>query len=286
MQLRLERSLRHLCQVVAASALFAASPGQAATLSVQGTLVLSAGAANDSYTYVFVVGTPSTVNLQSYGYGGGLNAAGSSIAAGGFDAYFSVFSGTGSTATFLASSDDGNCPPGASSAGLCRDPSLSLSLGAGYYTLVVSSFANGSIAENFGSGTLADGFTGLGNYDTSRTSNFAFDISGVATSPGVPTNLVVTPGKGQASISFTAPLDNGGDNVTNYTATCTAPGQQTRFGNGPSPPLVVTGLTGGVVYSCVVTASNRAGTSVASTTALVTPAIRPDLTPILMLLLD
>jgi hypothetical protein len=35
-----------------------------------------------------------------------------------------------------------------------------------------------SLAENLGSGTLGDGFTGLGNFDPLRTNNFAIDISG------------------------------------------------------------------------------------------------------------
>jgi hypothetical protein len=164
----------------------------AAPISLQGALALSAGAANDTLVQIFFVPAASTVTIQSYGYGGsgnapgGTNLAGAVIPAGGFDPYLSVFTGAGPTATFLASNDDGSCPPGALSGALCRDSGLSLSLGPGTYTLVVSAFDNLSLAENLGTGTLGDGFTGLGNFDPARTNNFAVDISGlgVITPPG------------------------------------------------------------------------------------------------------
>ncbi len=165
--------------------IFLSGLASAAPISLQGALVLSAGAANDTFVQPFFVPAASTVTIQSYGYGGsgnapgGTNLAGAVIPAGGFDPYLSVFTGIGPTATFLASNDDGPCPPGALSGGLCRDSSLSLSLGPGTYTLVVTAFDNMSLAENLGTGTLGDGFTGLGNYDPSRTNNYAVDISGI-----------------------------------------------------------------------------------------------------------
>lgn len=51
-------------------------------------------------------------------------------------------------------------------------------MGSGTYTLVIGRFDNMSLAENRGSGTLGDGFIGLGNYDPVRTNEFAIDISG------------------------------------------------------------------------------------------------------------
>lgn len=133
---------------------------------------------------------------QSYGFGGsgaapgGTNAAGSVIAAGGFDPYFSLFEGTGASATFLASNDDGPCPP-ANGTVACRDSQLDLTgLAAGSYTLAVSVFDNFSFAENQGSGTLGDGFIGLGNYFDEdllafTTSAYAVDLSA--------NGLVITP---------------------------------------------------------------------------------------------
>jgi hypothetical protein len=171
-------------RVVGCLSTFLSGAASAASISLQGTLALSAGAANNTAAYTFFVSAASTVTIQSYGYGGsgsapgGTNLVGTVIPAGGFDPYISVFTGAGPLATFLASNDDGSCRPGTSSAGLCGDSALSLSFGPGTYTLVVEAFDNMSLAENLGSGTLGDGFTGLGNFDPLRTNNFAIDISG------------------------------------------------------------------------------------------------------------
>ncbi len=156
----------------------------AASISWQGTLALGAGAANDVATYKFSVSAASKVTIQSYGYGGsagaagGTNLAGSVIPPGGFDPYISVFAGANPSATFLASNDDGACIPASVNGSLCPDSALSVALSPGAYTVVVEVFDNMSLAENLGSGTIGDGFVGLGNYDPSRTNNFAIDISG------------------------------------------------------------------------------------------------------------
>jgi hypothetical protein len=175
---------RNWLRAVGCLSAFLSGTASAASISLQGALALSAGAANATAAYSFFVSAASTVIIQSYGYGGsssspgGTNLAGTLIPAGGFDPYISLFTGAGPSATFLASNDDGACPPGTQSGGLCGDSTLSLSLGPGTYTLVVEAFDNMSLAENLGSGTLGDGFTGLGNYDPVRTNNFAIDVSG------------------------------------------------------------------------------------------------------------
>jgi len=156
------------------------------TISLTGSL--DPNDANDVLLHVFSLGATSTLTIQSYGYGGGTNAAGTVIPAGGFDTYVSLFRGTGASATFLASNDDGSCPPGNASPA-CHDSTLVMQLsGVGTYTLALSVFDNFSFAENFGSGTLGDGFIGLGDYfDTSsgtvRTSNYAVDISASGLTP-------------------------------------------------------------------------------------------------------
>ena len=163
-----------------------AAPCSATSISLIGSL--DPNNANDVLLYAFSLSAPSTLTIQSYGYGGsssapgGSNAAGSAILAGGFDTYVSLFNGTGDAATSLASNDDGVCPPG-NPAPACHDSTLVMaSLAAGSYTMVLSVFDNFSFAENFGSGTLGDGFIGLGDYfdaasGTVRTSNYAVDIS-------------------------------------------------------------------------------------------------------------
>ena len=138
----------------------------------------------DAFLYQFTLNAPATVVVQTWSYGGtlnapgGANAKGSAIAAGGFDPYISVFTGSGPAAAFRASNDDGACPPGTFSAGSCFDSTLTLpALPAGTYTLALSSFENMSFAENLGAGTLADGFIGIGSFG-GRTASFAVDISG------------------------------------------------------------------------------------------------------------
>lgn len=138
----------------------------------------------DAVLRTFTLSAPGSVTIRSWGYGGssgapgGTNAAGAAIAAGGFDPYVTLFAGSGPAATFLASNDDGLCPPGTIADALCGDSTLVTGvLPAGTYTLAISAFLNMSLAENLGSGTLGDGFVGLGSFGT-RTNAYAVDIGG------------------------------------------------------------------------------------------------------------
>lgn len=102
--------------------------------------------ANNVALYAFHVATAGTVNFLSTGY-----------AALGIDPYFTLFAGTGGTATFL----DSNYNQAFFGSG--GDFDISDILAVGDYTVALGAFGNMSLAENWGSGTLADGFTGLGN---------------------------------------------------------------------------------------------------------------------------
>lgn len=181
--------------------LVGASLTHAATVSLTGSL--DPNNPNDMLLVPFTF-SGGTLVAQSYGFGGsaaapgGTNAAGTVIAAGGFDSYLSLFLGTGPAATFLASNDDGTCPPG-DGAVACRDSQLDLSgLAAGDYTLVLSVFNNFSFAENLGSGTLGDGFIQLGSYFNNdlmanTTSAFALDLTGDQLVVGSPTPALPEP---------------------------------------------------------------------------------------------
>jgi RHS repeat-associated protein len=79
--------------------------------------------------------------------------------------------------------------------------------------------------------------------------------------PGAPTNVSATGGNAQATVTFTAPAPNGGPDITGYTATSN-PGGLT--GTCTASPCTVSGLTNGTAYTFTVTATNAAGTSVAS----------------------
>ena len=103
------------------------------------------------------------------------------------------------------------------------------------------------------------------------------NISGSSASPtipGSPTNLIATAGYTNASVSFTAPVSNGGGTITGYTVT-SSPGS--FFKSGVSSPLTVTGLSAGTAYTFTAIATNVTGNSVTSIASnSVTPYTVPD----------
>lgn len=102
--------------------------------------------ANNVALHTFSVAAPGNFNFDSNGF-----------AAGGIDPYFTLFSGTGPTATFLASNYDQAFDTGG-------DFLINLALAAGDYTIALGTFANMSFAENNPDAdpSLGDGFTFLG----------------------------------------------------------------------------------------------------------------------------
>ncbi|MBB1271121.1 fibronectin type III domain-containing protein, partial [Shewanella sp. SR44-3] len=86
-------------------------------------------------------------------------------------------------------------------------------------------------------------------------------VSNAATIPDAPLIGTATAGDTQASVSFTAPVSNGGAAITAYTVTANPSG---FTATGSSSPLTVTGLTNGTAYSFTVTATNIVGISAAS----------------------
>lgn len=83
-----------------------------------------------------------------------------------------------------------------------------------------------------------------------------------AGSPAAPTNVAAAAGNGQATISFTPPVDDGGNPITGYIVT-SQPGGLTA--TGAASPITITGLTNGTSYTFTVKAINAAGSSAAST---------------------
>jgi hypothetical protein len=126
----------------------------------------------------FHVGTISTMQGITFSYGGGTNGKGTLIAQDGFEPYLGLFNVSGD---FLASTLFGvTCPPGAHTnpnSGQCFDVLLNGgTLAPGDYQIALSAFENLSFAENLGSGTLADGFTGLGSLVVGEDLHYAFDV--------------------------------------------------------------------------------------------------------------
>jgi len=126
------------------------------TQSYTGTLASPDNAAGtfdstDSFTVTLTLATTSDVTLQTYGFGGGVNAAGMTILPGGTDPFVGLFSGTGSGAAFLngTSLDLANyssftgCPPAGTVSNFggttCGDVTMTFaSLAAGTYTVLLS----------------------------------------------------------------------------------------------------------------------------------------------------
>ena len=79
--------------------------------------------------------------------------------------------------------------------------------------------------------------------------------------PGAPTIGTATAGNAQATVTFTAPVSDGGSAITGYTVTST-PGGFT--GTGTASPISVTGLTNGTAYTFTVIATNANGNSLPS----------------------
>jgi hypothetical protein len=91
--------------------------------------------------------------------------------------------------------------------------------------------------------------------------------------PDAPSIRSITAGDSEGIINFTRGPDNGAS-ITGYTAYCF--GDTLAFGESPTSPITVSGLTNGEAYECLVTATNDFGTSPASAaSAPFTPAIPP-----------
>lgn len=75
--------------------------------------------------------------------------------------------------------------------------------------------------------------------------------------PDAPTISSVTSNDASATINFTAPMSNGGLDITKYTVT-SSPGNITA--TGTSSPITALGLTPGTSYTFTVTATNAVGT--------------------------
>lgn len=81
------------------------------------------------------------------------------------------------------------------------------------------------------------------------------------TAPEAPVGVSALAGLGQATVSFSAPVWNGGSPITSYTVTSNP---DNRWATGTTSPITVTGLTGGAAYTFKVTATNAAGVGPAS----------------------
>ena len=157
------------------------------------------------FTLTFSVGGTGsqTIDLQTWGFGGGTNANGQAIPAGGFDPLLALFSSSGPAASLINGTSDvlsnfgsfvGCGPAGTVAFGngdsVCGDISISFTLAPGEYTLILSDadYVPNALSDN---GTLGEGFTDFtgGAFQTcdtnasgsmsciTPTNNWAFDIT-------------------------------------------------------------------------------------------------------------
>jgi hypothetical protein len=103
---------------------------------------------------------------------------------------------------------------------------------------------------------------------SSAASNEAWAIP-AATVPGAPTGAHATAADVSATVTWTAPADPGGSNITSYTvtavdATVASRGHQTCTWTTGTLTCTMTGLTNGDSYTFTVTATNSLGTGPAS----------------------
>ncbi|GGD99041.1 PEP-CTERM domain protein [Polymorphobacter glacialis] len=138
----------------------------------------------------FTVGAASNVTLRSWSYAGGVNAAGQTIARGGFDPILALFALPGGG--LVGQNDDGGASLVAADAvsGRAWDTFFSAVLDPGLYrvsVMVYPNFAPGNVFTGTfaGASTFAD-VSGTAN--NPRSNEWAFDILGVesAVQNGVP----------------------------------------------------------------------------------------------------
>ncbi len=157
--------------ILSASLLFS---GQlfAATQSYTGNFVDD----DDRFYTSFTVTADSLVTLTSWGYAGGINAAGNAISDGGFDSQLFIFD----TNSNLLRADDDSGSVVSVSSGLSWDAFISMNLVAGDYIAVLTQFnsdyQSGDLYSGIWSPSNATNFVDLQGHQ--RNSAYAFDISG------------------------------------------------------------------------------------------------------------
>jgi hypothetical protein len=94
------------------------------------------------------------------------------------------------------------------------------------------------------------------------------------TIPAAPSSVRATAGNASASISWTAPSNDGGSPITGYRVVASPGGQQVTT-SGTSRTATVSGLTNGTTYSFTVTAINAVGAGPASSASNAVTPVAP-----------
>lgn len=169
----------------------AAMPAGAANISHTGQFTYD----NEVKLFAFTVDALSTVGLRTWSYAGGVNAAGQTIARGGFDPIVALFNAAGQ---LVGEQDDGGCNKVAADAltRQCWDINVAFQLAPGTYTASLQQYNNYSVSTS-----LADGFYYQGaqyqnfrngfvdEMDVKRNGAWALDILNVSIPAQVPAQV-------------------------------------------------------------------------------------------------
>jgi M6 family metalloprotease-like protein len=102
----------------------------------------------------------------------------------------------------------------------------------------------------------------------SGTGSYSFSVTAI-TAPSAPQNFTATPGSGQVTLSWTAPLSDGGGAITHYHVS--KDDGANWFYTGSDTEHTFTGLTNGIAYTFKVRAANFIGFEGAEAKATATP---------------
>jgi YVTN family beta-propeller protein len=206
---------------------------------------------------------------------GGLTTFGSVIAlplGGGTNCAFQTGSTTPDGYSY---SDDASCHlTGTGDHQSAADPQLGALANNGGSTLtrlpqpgspLIDAIPSGSCQASIAAGISHD------QIGTARPQGSGCDIGAVEVAVlGAPTGVAATAGDARATVSWSAPVNNGGSTISAYTVTA-SPGPATCATTGPLS-CTVTSLTNGTNYSFSVTATNGTGPGPASAASnVVTP---------------
>ncbi|WP_460505677.1 IPTL-CTERM sorting domain-containing protein [Hydrogenophaga soli] len=144
----------------------------------------------------------------------------------------------------------------------------------------VASNPAGGVDTHAGSTSLTHLVTGLTNgvsytFTVTATNavgtgpaSAASNASVPGTVPGAPTGLVVVPGQGQVTVSFTPPASSGSMPITGYTVVSNPAGGVDAQAGTLATSHTVTGLTNGTSYTFTVVATSSVGAGPASAASI------------------
>jgi hypothetical protein len=167
-----------LAATLAGATTYAGNLGDAGNAALVGSDLGAPGFADDN---------ASADNVALYTFttaAGAVSIASSGFAGGGVDPYFTLFAGSGATATFF----DSNYVQATSTGG---DFTWTGTLAAGTYEIALGAFENMSFAENLGTGTLGDGFTALGDPGSLGDGSYSLDLTTPVPEPSAALLLAV-----------------------------------------------------------------------------------------------